>query len=138
MKRCSLISSQVGIKRQKGVSLIEALIAVLLVGLMSQGAVYLSTRATATQTTQQMLNMAVTQLRSRLIENNDICASAPAIADAVQLPNSVSLTAEIQGCDSEATVSIDGINIPGVPRPISLSVDSPLLGGQVVVGGTWN
>lgn len=138
MKPCSFTNRQNGISRQKGVSLIEALIAVLLVGLMSQGAVYLSTRATATQTTQQMLNMAVTQLRSRLIENNNICASAPVIADAVQLPNSVSLSAQVQGCGSDATVNIDGIDIPGVPRPISLSVDSPLLGGQVVVGGTWN
>ena len=40
MKRCSFTSRQNGITRQKGVSLIEALIAVLLVGLMSQGAVY--------------------------------------------------------------------------------------------------
>lgn len=132
MKRCSSIS------HQKGVSLIEALIAVLLVGLMSQGAVYLTTRATATQTTQQMLNMAVSQLRSRLIENNNICVLAPVIPDAVRLPNNVSLTAQVQGCESEATVSIDGINILGVPRPITLRVDSPLLGGEVVVGGTWN
>ena len=105
---------------------------------MSQGAVYLTTRATATQTTQQMLNMAVSQLRSRLIENNNICVLAPVIPDAVRLPNNVSLTAQVQGCESEATVSIDGINIPGVPRPITLRVDSPLLGGEVVVGGTWN
>ena len=137
MNHCS------SIRRQNGVSLIEAIISLLLVGLLSQGAVNLTTRATAAHTEQQLLDLTVNQMRSSLISNMDICTTNPII----QLPNNQSVTTSVQGCGSTMTVTIDTVQVNNIPRPITLSINLPefgaqvvddvLVGGQVVVGGTW-
>lgn len=119
------------VDKARGNALIEALIAMILVVILLNGAGYLSSRAIASHTDQQLLNMAITQMRTS-IRNDDICANAPTI----ELPNNVILTATAQGCD-DTTVTINGHVISNVPSPTGLSVDSEILGGQVVVGGTW-
>ena len=116
---------------ERGSAILEALVSMALVALVLNGAGYLSSRAIASHTDQQLLNMAIAQMRAS-IRSEDICADAPTI----ELPNNIILTTTVQGCD-EMTVTIDGHQISNVPTPTGLSVDSELLGGQVVVGGTW-
>ena len=116
---------------QRGTSLIEALIAMLLIALVGSGAIHLTNRATASHTDQQLLTIAITQMRSAL-KTPDICTTPPVI----QLPNNVSLTAQVQGC-STTTATVGGVAINNIQTPLTLSVTSDLLGGQVVVGGTW-
>ncbi len=116
---------------ERGSALIEALIAISLVIILLNGSGYLSSRAIASHTQQQLLNIAIAQMRAS-IRSDDICAQAPTI----ELPNNITLTATAQGCDA-TTVTINGLVISNVPTPTGLSVDSEILGGQVVVGGTW-
>ena len=116
---------------QKGTSITEALIAVVLVALLTKGAAYLTTRATASHTDQQLLSLAINQMNYAL-ESNSVCSAAPII----ELPNNISLTSEVQGCDT-TSATINGMVIDNVATPPILSVTSDLLGGQVVVGGTW-
>ncbi len=116
---------------ERGSAIIEALVSMTLVALLLNGAGYLSTRAIASHTDQQLLNMAIAQMRAS-IRSDDICTNAPTI----ELPNNIVLATVAQGCD-ETTVTIDGHDIANVPTPTGLSVDSEILGGQVVVGGTW-
>ena len=66
------------------------------------------------------------------IRTTDICATTPTVI----LPGNVTLTASVQGC-AMVSATINGTIINNVPTPYGLSVTSPLLGGQVVVGGTW-
>lgn len=119
---------------QRGSSLVEVFVALLLVSLIGKGAVQLTTKATATFTDLQLLELSVNQLRSSLIMNHDICTNAPVVI----LPGNISITADVQGCDTTTTATIDGVTVAHIPKPISLSVTSDLLGGQVVVGGTWD
>ena len=117
---------------QQGTSLIEALIAMILISLVGSGAIHLTNRATASHTDQQLLTMAITQMRAALNTPN-VCTTPPVI----QLPNNVSLTTQVQGCGTTSvTIGVGGGAI-NVQSPLTLSVTSDLLGGQVVVGGTW-
>lgn len=118
-------------KYEHGNTLMEALIALVLIGILVNGVGYLSSRATASYTEQQLLTIAITQMRSSLLAG-DICTEAPTI----ELPNDVSLTTTVQGCDT-TDATINGHVISNIPTPLGISVNSDLLGGQVVVGGTW-
>lgn len=118
-------------KNARGSTLMEALIALILIAILLNGAGYLATRATSSHTDQQLLSIAITQMRASL-RNDDICTTAPV----VELPNGNTLPTLAQGCDT-TTATIGGHIITDVPTPLGLSVESDLLGGQVVVGGTW-
>lgn len=119
------------IKYQRGTSLIEVLIALILVSILVNGAMHLTTRATAVHTEQQLLTMAISQMQDALTRH-DICTNPPTIT----LPGITPITADVQGCDT-TSVTIDGTTISNIPTPVGLSINEPLLGGQVVVGGTW-
>lgn len=125
------------IKSQKGSSIVEAVIAMILLSIIAQRAVFLSSRAAATQGEKRVQEIVVHQMRSALLQNgslgNDICMNPPVI----QLPNNNSVTAQVQGCAQTTEATIDGSIVSGIPQPISLSVTSDAAGGQVVVGGTW-
>ncbi len=117
--------------------MIEALISMVLMSIISLGMVHVTSKASNAQRDSQMQEIVVNQLRAALIKNKmgsvDICSTAPT----VQLPNNVTLTASVQGCDGTTTAVINSVTINDVPKPISLSVTSDLIGGQIVVGGTW-
>ena len=126
------------IKRQRGDFLVEAVIGLILVSIIRQGMLLIASRTAKAQTNLSLQEIAVNQMRAALMQNRsgsiDICGSAPVIS----LPNAVSITAEVQGCGTYATVEINGTSVSDVPNPIRLSVTHALLGGQVVVGGTWD
>lgn len=115
----------------RGSTLMEALIALVLTAILLNGVGYLSTRATATHTEQQLLSIAIAQMQESL-RTDDICTTAPTIS----LPDGSTLTALAQGCDT-IDVTINGHIVTDVPTPLGLSVTADVLGGQVVVGGTW-
>ena len=118
-------------RNSRGSAMFEALVAMIIIAIVLNGASFLTSRAIASNTDQQLLNIAITQMRAS-IRSTDICASPPTI----ELPNNIVLTTTAQGCDT-TTITINGRAISNVPTPPGLSVDSELLGGQVVVGGTW-
>ena len=122
---------------QRGDFLVEAVIGLVLVSIVGQGMLFISSRTAASQASLRLQEIAVNQMRSALMQNRsgsiDICSTSPVIV----LPNDVSITADVQGCDTTTSVVINGTSVSGVPKPISLSVTSDALGGQVVVGGTW-
>ena len=138
-------------KKQQGTSIIEAVIALILVAIISSGAVFLSARASDAQGSIRVQEIAITQLRSALINNGnggvDICSVAPTI----RLPNNVTLTGpddvQVQGCGGTIIATIEGVSVT-VPEPLRISLcppsatpssacDGELLGGQIVVGGAW-
>ena len=119
-------------EKQTGSSLIEVLIATALVGIMLHGAATLTTRAAAISTDQQLITIAIEQMRTSLLDPN-ICTTAPDIT----LPDGTVLTTVVQGCDTTQAM-VGNVIITGIPSPLRLSVTSDLLGGQVVVGGTWD
>jgi len=124
------------VEKQTGSSLIEVLIATALVGIMLHGAATLTTRAAATSTDQQLITIAVEQMRTHLLDPG-ICTTPPTINIPDGTTNGMNIVATVQGCDT-TTVSIDNVTLNNVPSPLRLSVTSPLFGGQVVVGGTWD
>lgn len=121
------------ISRQKGSGLLEAIVVVVLIGLLSKGAIYLTGRASAVQGDSRVQEIALAQLRSILSNSNNICTTTPQVT----LPNNETINVEVQGCNATTTATINGVVIADVPVPVSLSVNSDSLGGQVVVGGTW-
>jgi len=129
------------LKSQRGSSLIEALIALIMIALIGKGAIYLTNRATAASTDQLLLSMAVTQMRAALT-NPAICTTPPGTPPAaVTLPNNPLLPITVQGCNViiDATIDIAStgeVTIGNIPAPIRLSIDDPIVGGLVVVGGT--
>lgn len=141
MKKC------LSINQQRGSSLVEAIVALLLLAFVSKGAIYLSSRASAAQGEIRLQEMALVQLRSELIENGrrTICATDPPTTPEIFLPG-ITLADEIdvRGCDQTITATILAEGEPSssskditVPAPIVLSVTHPSIGGQMVVGGTW-
>jgi len=124
-------------KNQRGAFLVEAIVGMVLVALMAQAMLFITSRTSSVQSTLRLQEIAIHQMRSALMRNRsgtiDICAGAPTVV----LPNNVSLQTESQGCDTTTTAQFTGASVSGVPKPIDLSVESDLLGGQLVVGGTW-
>lgn len=127
MKNSSSINSQ------RGSGIIEALVAVLLVGLLSQGTLYLTSRASNAQAASRLQEIAVSQLRGDLMTSKDICSNPPSVT----LPNGQVVTAEVQGCNTTINAVINSVTV-AVPAPLRLSLTSDAIGGTLVVGGTWN
>jgi len=121
------------INKQKGNGLLEAIVAVILVGLLSKGTIYLTGRASAVQGDSRVQEIALSQMRSSLSNSANICSTTPQVT----LPNNETINVEVQGCNATTTATIKGVVINDVPMPITLSVNSDSLGGQIVVGGTW-
>ena len=127
------------IKRQTGTSIVEAIITLVLVAILASGAIFVSSKSAAQQGELRVQEIAVSQIRSALINNGtggiNICTTPPI----VNLPNGVVLAApfiEVQGCGSTITATVNGTSVT-VPEPLRISIDHPSVGGQMVVGGTW-
>ena len=126
-------------KRQRGTSIVEAIITLVLVAILASGAIFVSSKSAAQQGEQRVQEIAVSQIRSALINNGtggvNICTTTPVI----QLPNDVVLSAphiQVQGCNSTITATVNGTNVT-VPEPLRILINHASVGGQMVVGGTW-
>lgn len=122
---------------QRGAFLVEAIVGIVLVALMAQAMLFITSRTSSVQTTLRLQEIAIHQMRSALMGNRsgtiDICNNAPKVS----LPDNVSLQTVTQGCDATTTAQFPGVSVTDVPQPVVLSVTSDLLGGRLVVGGTW-
>lgn len=132
-------------RQQRGISLIEALISLLIVSIAVAGSLYMVGRANTTKAQSSLQEIAIHTLRQKLMSNDGINLTA-CTATAITIPNGAGGTQTLpvtveSGCDSAdlATIAVGGVatNIDGVRGRISLSVDSDaLLGGKVQVGGS--
>lgn len=119
--------------RQRGDFLIEAMIGVLLMGIVGAGVTFVTSRVSVSQQNMAMQEIAIGKLRSMLLghgTNIDICLQTPYI----YLPNGEVLRVRVSGCGANATANVGGIALDSIQAPIVLSVNSPSL-GKVRVGG---
>ena len=130
----SLINGRRG---QRGDFFIEALISIALMSIVVVGSLYMSTRAMVAQRNMRMQEVAIDQMRSALMANKsggtDLCTGSPEVT----LPNGTNLAITVSGCNLTTSVVVNGVTVSAVPVPLSLSVDSELVGGLVRVGSTW-
>lgn len=125
---------------QRGDILIESLIGMLLMAIVGMGVVLVTSKVSISQRDMRMQEIAVNYMRAALLQNGvgavDICATTPNFT----LPNGEEPVVEVQGCTgadiTTETAVINGVDVPGIPRPLFISATSTSL-GQVVVGGSW-
>jgi hypothetical protein len=113
--------------------LIEAMIGVLLMGIVGAGVAYVTSRVSASQHDMAMQDIVIGKLRGMLLDNGagtDVCGQTPF----VYLPNDEVLRVKVSGCGASAVASVAGVAITSVQSPIVLSVVSPSL-GEIAVGG---
>lgn len=131
--------------QQKGISLIEALISLLIVAITVAGSLYVVSRASSTKAQSSLQEFAVHALRQKLMTNDGINLTACTATD-ITIPNGAGGTQTlavnvVSGCDSDdlATITVAGVttNIDGVRGRVALTVNNRnLLGGIVRVGGS--
>lgn len=121
------------LKAQTGDFLIEAMIGVLLMGIVGMGMSYVASRVSVSQKDMAMQEIVIGKLRGLLISNGngfEICDQTPYI----YLPNDESLRVKVSGCGAASTATVAGVSVANVKTPIVLSVNSPSL-GVLRVGG---
>ncbi len=132
------------LRKQRGISLIEALISLLIVSITVAGSLYVLSRANATKAQSSLQEIAIHTLRQKLMSNSGINLTACTATD-IAIPNgaggtqTLAVTVE-SGCDTAdlATITVAGTTttIDAVRGRIALSVDHALVGGKVHVGGS--
>lgn len=130
--------------QQRGISLIEALISLLIVSITVAGSIYVVSRANATKAESSLQEIAIHTLRQKLMNNDGINLTACTATD-ISIPNgaggtqALAVTVE-SGCDGAnvATITVAGAEttIDGMHGRIALSVNDALVGGKVQVGGS--
>lgn len=121
---------------QRGDLLIESLIGMVLMAIIGMGVVMVTSKMSVSQKDMRMQEIAVNQMRALLLNNGNgvinICTTAPT----VNLPGINPFNAVVQGCGSTTTAIVNGVTVT-IPRPLFISATHEQLGGEVVVGGTW-
>ena len=124
---------------QQGNSLVEAVVAIALVGLVAQGAVLMNARAADTQGQIHTQESAISQMRALLVNNGtgaiDLCSGS--LPD-IDLSHDTTTPLRVQGCSATTTAAIGDLTITDLPHPLILSINHDLVGGQMVIGGTWS
>lgn len=137
------------IARQRGITLIEAMISMLIIAITTAGSLYVVSRANVAKTQMGMENIAVQQMRAILMEHksggSDICTTAPVL----NLPGvAVQPTLAVAGCavvaGAEVKVGSEVVHIiPGTPSPMPGRIvltashnDTSVLASDITVGGT--
>lgn len=132
------------VKSARGIALIEALISMLLIAITVAGSLYVVNRANTTKTEMSLQEIAVHQLRSKLMNHGsggaDLCANAGniIIPNGTEDGHTVAVTVD-SGCVDAATpvaVTVGGTEITGMHGRIALSINDASLGGQIIVGGS--
>lgn len=125
--------------KQRGDFLIESLIGLLLMAIIGMGVVFVTSRMSVSQKDMRMQEIAVNQMRALLLNNGtggiNLCATPPS----VKLPGVAEndIVTEVIGCDPPdmIEVTVGGVSIGQMPKPLFISVTSDALGGEVIVGG---
>ena len=120
-------------RKQAGDFLIEAMIGVMLMGIVGAGVTFVTSRVSVSQQNMAMQEIAIGKMRGMLLANGtsiDLCSQTPY----VYLPNGETLRIQVSGCGATATANVGGVEIPSIQAPIVLAVNSPSL-GEIRVGG---
>lgn len=130
--------------KQRGDFLIESLIGLLLMAIIGMGVVFVTSRMSVSQKDMRMQEIAVNQMRALLLNNGtggiNLCATPPS----VKLPGVADsdIETEVIGCHPTnmtvdmIEVTVGGVSIGQMPKPLFISVTSDALGGEVIVGGS--
>ena len=119
-------------RHQRGDFLIEAMIGVLLMGIVGAGVTFITSKVSVSQQQMAMQEIAIGSMRSLLLQNGsgtDVCEQTPFIF----LPNDEALRVQVSGCGANEVALVGGKEIPGIQAPIMLTVNSPTL-GELSVG----
>lgn len=123
------------LQRQRGDFLIESLIGLVLMAIIGLGVVFVTSRMSIAHKDMRMQEIAVNQMRALLLNNGsngiNICASPPT----VKLP-SLDIPATVIGCGETITASVHGKTINNISRPLFISLNHEVLGGEIIVGGS--
>lgn len=108
--------------------------------IIGMGVVMVTSKMSVSQKDMRMQEIAVNQMRAYLMNHGNgvinVCAT-PSLN--VNLPGVGTVPTVVQGCGTSVAATVNGVAITGgVPSPLFMSVTHEQLGGQVVVGGTWN
>jgi type II secretory pathway pseudopilin PulG len=130
MKTFNSINSK---RTQAGDFLIEAMMGVLLMGIVGAGVSFVTSRVSVSQHNMVMQEFVIGQLRSLIMAHGtggSVCTTTPYI----YLPNNEVLRVEVAGCNADASATVAGVTLNGIRPPLVLSVNSPSL-GEIKVGG---
>ncbi|MDR3426274.1 MULTISPECIES: PulJ/GspJ family protein [Silvimonas] len=128
--------------RQRGTSLFEGLIAMLLMGIVGVGMTYVLSRSALSQTTVNAQNIVVNQVRAQLQSSTTglsaLCNGVTPAPIALNASNTVSATTASNCTMVQATVSVAGgtaktVFVPQVAITASAPSDGSLLGGSLVI-----
>ncbi len=128
-------------KVQKGVGLLEALIAVALSSIVILGAVYSTGRMLVSQQQNNLQYIVINELRTKLqnasvSEKEDWCSGSA--HPTINLPNEKNASEVTVICESmNVTVNSTNISLNGTVserQPVKFEIESTLLGGKVTVG----
>lgn len=121
-------------KHQRGDMLVEAMIGLLLMGILGTALVLAAGRANAALGEITVRNGVVTQLRQMLEKNGgsgtDLCNKPTQVV----LPDSRTLQVLVTGCQL-VSVRVGGVTVGSVHQPLKLQVKDDALGGVISVGG---
>lgn len=124
--------------KQRGDFLIESLIGLLLMAIIGMGVVFVTSRMSVSQKDMRMQEIAVNQMRAWLLKHGtgdiNICDTTPEVI----LPGVADIETEVIGCHPTdmIEVTVGGVSIGQMPKPLFISVTSDALGGKVIVGGS--
>lgn len=128
---------------QSGITLIEAMISMLILAITAAGSLYIVSRGNVAKTQMSMQEIAVHELRQRLLTANGVNLATCATPD-IRVPNGAGGVATLAvtiegGCDTSPLVTVThpgGITaVDGMRSRVVLSVNNALVGGLIRVGG---
>lgn len=127
---------------QRGDSLFEGLIAMLLMGIVGVGMTYVLSRSALSQTTVNAQNIVVNQVRAQLQNSstgmNALCSGATPVPIALNASATVNATATSTCSMVQATVSVASgpaktVFVPQIVITTGVTSDSSLLGGSLII-----
>lgn len=121
------------INHQQGDFLIEAMMGVLLMGIVGAGVMFMAARVSNSQQQMVVQEIAISEMRKLLLAHGsavDLCAKTPYI----YLPDGDVARVRVSGCGASETAYVGGIEVASVQPPIVLSINSSAL-GEIRVGG---
>ena len=123
------------IKYQRGMSMMEALITLLIMSIIGMGIAYMTGRAMVAQRNMGAQHLAVSQMRHQLKTGQ--CQSSAVLSKSLQI-GSQTLAAACQSTGELLTVEPSAIGVASqvvtVNVPV-MSADSPIFGGEITISG---
>lgn len=124
-------------RRQRGSFLLESLIGLVLMTIISMGAVAVTSRAQVAQAQSFSRQHVINQLRLALLNDKFNGASlCPDGGLTITLPDNSTYPVDVSNCDL-VTARVNGMDVPNVRLPLSLTVKIPDGDGDffIQVGG---